>query len=64
MDTSLVGQSGQTSNCPVTAATGLLDISTLPANCQGASTIYPGGYTPAFGGSVEDSSIPGGIRGE
>jgi iron complex outermembrane receptor protein len=64
MDTNLVGQSGQTSNCPVTAATGLLDISTLPANCQVANTIYPGGYTPAFGGSVQDSSILGGIRGD
>ncbi|MFT7131505.1 MAG: iron complex outermembrane receptor protein [Cyclobacteriaceae bacterium] len=64
IDNNLVGQSGQTSNCPVTAATGLLAISTLPANCQVANTIYPGGYTPAFGGSVQDNSILGGIRGD
>ncbi|MFT6518858.1 MAG: iron complex outermembrane receptor protein [Candidatus Azotimanducaceae bacterium] len=63
MDTNLLGQTGQTSNCPVTVATGLLDISTLPANCQVANSIYPGGYTPAFGGSVQDSSIVGGVRG-
>ena len=64
MDTNLVGQTGQTSNCPVTPATGLLDPSTLPANCQVLNSIYPGGYTPAFGGRVQDQGFVIGLRGD
>lgn len=64
MDSNLVGQSGQTSNCPVTPATGFLDTSTLPANCQVANSIFPGGYTPAFGGKVQDQGLVIGLRGD
>jgi len=69
MDTNLVGKTLQISNCPVTAAgsgsvyNGFLP-SSLPANCQVANAIYPGGYTPAFGGQVQDSGVVVGLRGD
>jgi len=68
MDTNLTGQTGQTSNCPVVASPGGSTYdgfvsSSLPANCKVANEIYPGGYTPAFGGGVQDASILVGLRG-
>ncbi len=67
MDTTLAGNAGGvTSNCPVTPATGTLNAATnqLPANCQVANSIYPGGYTPAFGGTVQDQGLVIGLRGD
>lgn len=75
MDTNLAGQSGMTSNCPVLTSPGgtpsdqaVVDadraaIAALPANCTLMNSVYPGGYTPAFGGDVEDISGLMGIRG-
>lgn len=36
----------------------------LPANCFVANQLLPGGYTPQFGGQLEDASIVIGLRGE
>lgn len=36
----------------------------LPDNCWLANDVMPGGYTPQFGGKLQDASIVGGIRGE
>lgn len=36
----------------------------LPPNCFVANQLLPGGYTPQFGGFLEDSSIVLGFRGE
>jgi iron complex outermembrane recepter protein len=33
------------------------------ANCFAFNQIFPGGFTPSFGGSIDDSSIAGGVRG-
>ncbi|HSG89175.1 MAG TPA: TonB-dependent receptor [Pseudomonadales bacterium] len=75
MDTNLAGQTGQTSNCPALASPGgtptdqaLVDadnaaVAALPANCFLFNTQFPGGFTPAFGGKVEDASAVVGIRG-
>ncbi|MCB1645736.1 MAG: TonB-dependent receptor, partial [Pseudomonadales bacterium] len=67
MDLNLVGQTGQTSNCPATvvASSGEnFNPGSLPANCVVANTLYPGGYTPAFGGRVQDGGVVVGLRGE
>jgi len=79
MDTSLTDPEdlrtpGQVSNCPVipvpssspTPAQVQADIAAreaLPANCFVANELFPGGYTPAFGGDVEDISALLGLRG-
>ena len=74
-DTNTVaGQSGYVSNCPAllvpdlnNAAAVAADYTArqnLPANCWLVNTIYPGGYTPSFGGNLLDASIVGGVRGE
>jgi len=42
----------------------LAAIANLPANCWVLNQVLPGGYTPRFGGTLEDSSIVGGLRGE
>lgn len=39
-------------------------ISSVPANCFSFNSIFPGGFTPRFGGTVEDYSVSGGLRGE
>lgn len=39
-------------------------LAALPANCWVVNQEMPGGYTPRFGGTLEDTSIVGGIRGE
>ena len=71
---SVAGQSGYTSNCPALAVPSLSDAAAvaadyearqnLPENCWLLNEIYPGGYTPQFGGFLKDASIVGGIRGE
>lgn len=38
-------------------------IQSAPANCFAFNTQFPGGFTPRFGGTVEDYSFSGGIRG-
>lgn len=76
MDLNLRGQTGQTSNCPVLISPGgtptdqaAVDadraaLAALPDNCWVANNLYPGGYTPSFGGDLEDISMVAGIRGE
>jgi iron complex outermembrane receptor protein len=76
MDTDLRGQTGQTSNCPVLISPGgtptdqaavdadAAALAALPDNCLVANSLYPGGYTPAFGGDLEDISAVVGLRGE
>lgn len=76
MDTNLVGQTGQVSNCPVLMSPGgtptdqaavdldAANLANLPDNCIVANDLYPGGYTPSFGGDLEDISAVVGIRGE
>ncbi len=75
MDTSLAGQAGQISNCPVLRSPGgtptdqdAVDadraaLAGLPANCWVANNLYPGGYTPSFGGDNRDFSALAGLRG-
>jgi len=68
------GQSNFTSTCPALPVPSLNDAAAvaadyaarqaLPANCWLLNTVYPGGYTPQFGGNLVDASIVGGIRGE
>jgi iron complex outermembrane receptor protein len=71
---------GQTSTCPALVSPGggfdgvaldpavvaadLAAIAALPDNCWLVNTIYPGGYTPQFGGKLEDTSMVIGLRGE
>ena len=75
MDTRLAGQAGQISNCPVLLSPGgtptdqdAVDadraaLAALPANCWVANNLYPGGYTPSFGGDNQDFSALAGLRG-
>lgn len=75
VDLNLAGQEGVTSNCPLLTSPGgtptdqaAVDadraaLAALPANCWVANNLYPGGYTPAFGGDVEDISALVGLRG-
>lgn len=71
---------GVVSNCPVLVSPGSggdgvpLDpavvaadnaaLAALPPNCFVANQLYPGGYMPAFGGTINDSSMVIGLRGE
>lgn len=76
VDMNLLGESGQTSNCPVLRSPGgtptdqaAVDadreaLANLPDNCWVANFMFPGGYTPAFGGDSEDMSGLIGLRGE
>ncbi|MCI0517394.1 MAG: TonB-dependent receptor [Woeseiaceae bacterium] len=73
-----LGTTGYVSNCPALPSPGgTVDASdaaavaadytarqNLPANCWLMNSIVPGGYTPQFGGQLQDASIVGGIRGE
>jgi iron complex outermembrane receptor protein len=72
--------SGVTSTCPALESPGggfdgvaldpqvvaddLAAIAALPDNCWLGNFVYPGGYTPQFGGTLEDTSIVIGLRGE
>ncbi|MDZ7642841.1 MAG: TonB-dependent receptor [Woeseiaceae bacterium] len=69
------GDQNVTSNCPVLPSPGsggdgtvpandTMAIQNLPENCWVLNKILPAGYTPRFGGELEDSSIVGGVRGE
>ena len=49
---------------PAAVAADNAAIAALPANCWVLNQLVPGGYTPQFGGVLNDSSIVGGIRGE
>ncbi|WP_339860441.1 TonB-dependent receptor [Paremcibacter congregatus] len=39
-------------------------INSAPANCFAFQSLYPGGFTPRFGGTVEDYSATAGVKGE
>lgn len=74
------GQTGVTSNCPALTSPGsggsgvFLDptavaadeaaLNSLPGNCFVMNQLTPGGYTPQFGGNLQDASIIAGVRGE
>jgi len=69
------GDTGIVSNCPALPSPGSggngvppaddsAAIAALPANCWVLNQLVPGGYTPRFGGTLEDTSIVGGMRGE
>jgi len=77
VDTNInAGDTGITSNCPALTSPGgspsdpaavaadAAAMAALPANCWVLNQLLPGGYTPSFGGSLEDSSIITGVRGE
>lgn len=55
---------------PLTAGGGLLPNPTVlaavraSANCFSFVELFPGGFTPRFGGTVKDYSVAGGIRGK
>ncbi len=55
---------------PLTAGGGLLPNPTVLAavtanpNCFSFVELYPGGFTPNFGGQLEDKSIAIGLRGQ
>ncbi len=70
------GTGGYVSNCPALESPGgtptdqaAVDadnaaLAALPGNCWVANNLYPGGYTPSFGGSIYDMSGVLGVRGE
>ena len=73
------GDQNVVSNCPALASPGsggsgplnpalvaadALALAALPANCFVMNQLVPGGYTPRFGGILEDAGIVGGLRGE
>ena len=39
-------------------------IAAAPANCFAYNSIFPGGFTPRFGGTVKDYSLAAGFRGQ
>ena len=39
-------------------------LANLPANCFVVNQLIPGGYTPAFGGDLTDTSLVIGLRGD
>ena len=49
---------------PTSVAADFMARQTLPANCWLLNQLVPGGYTPQFGGKLEDASIVGGVRGQ
>ncbi|MEX0708111.1 MAG: TonB-dependent receptor [Woeseia sp.] len=57
------GGSGQPLD-PAAVAADAMAIAGLPDNCWVMNQVVPGGYTPQFGGKLEDASIVGGLRGE
>ncbi len=73
-ETLLVGSLSGSGACPVVAlrdgSGNLLPYSTvsaavaaLPADCFSFLSLFPGGFTPRFGGKLEDSSVVAGARG-
>ncbi|TKB47550.1 TonB-dependent receptor plug domain-containing protein [Thalassotalea mangrovi] len=74
-ETLLVGDVGQAAGGPRTCAVvpanvpNVLDTPEYQAmvadpNCFSMNQIFPGGYTPAFGGNITDTSLTGGVRGD
>ncbi len=73
-------ETGVTSNCPALTSPGSggdgavlppmdvandeLALANLPLNCFVLNQLLPGGYTPQFGGQLEDAAAVIGIRGE
>ena len=57
-------------NCPVVKITnnvpdaGALAVIRNDPNCYSLIEKFPGGFTPQFGGYIEDSSLTGGVRGQ
>lgn len=49
---------------PNVVSTDATAMANLPDNCFVMNQLVPGGYTPQFGGTLEDASIVGGLRGE
>lgn len=73
-ETLLIGDTTGAGGCPTIAlrdaAGNLIPYSTvnaavgaLPANCFTFLSMLPGGFTPRFGGSLEDMSVVGGVKG-
>jgi len=73
-ETLLIGNTTGVGTCPTIAlrdANGNLipystvssAVSALPSNCFTFLSMLPGGFTPRFGGSLEDMSVVGGIKG-
>ncbi|MDR6993119.1 TonB-dependent receptor [Luteimonas sp. 3794] len=73
-ETLLVGDLTGAGGCPTIAlrdgAGNLLPYSVvgaaagaMPANCFSFLSIFPGGFTPRFGGKLEDSSVVAGVKG-
>ncbi|WP_394695303.1 TonB-dependent receptor plug domain-containing protein [Pseudoxanthomonas japonensis] len=73
-ETLLIGNTTGVGTCPTIAlrdANGNLipystvssAVSALPSNCFTFLSTLPGGFTPRFGGSLEDLSVVGGIKG-
>jgi len=73
LDTILTGDmtpgATDNSNCPIVtlSADGIPDaaaLASLPgANCWAFNLMFPGGFTPRFGGTVEDQSLTAGLKG-
>ena len=73
-ETLLIGDTTGAGGCPTIAlrdANGNLipystvstAVAALPANCFTFLSTLPGGFTPRFGGSLEDMSVVGGVKG-
>lgn len=70
------GTAGYVSTCPALTSPGSTPtdqaavdadraaLAGLPSECWVANNIYPGGYTPEFGGDIEDIGAVVGLRGE
>ncbi|MGB5347256.1 MAG: TonB-dependent receptor plug domain-containing protein, partial [Woeseia sp.] len=58
------GSGGSSPLNPALVAADALALAALPANCFVMNQLVPGGYTPRFGGILEDAGIVGGLRGE
>lgn len=54
---------GGTPSDPAAVAADRAALNSLPADCWVANFLFPGGYTPAFGGDVEDISAVVGLAG-
>ncbi|TLU64824.1 TonB-dependent receptor [Thalassotalea litorea] len=74
-ETLLVGDVAQASGAPRTCAVVPANVDNVlntqayqdmvaDPNCFSMNQIFPGGYTPAFGGNITDTSLTGGVRGD
>ncbi|CAN7426552.1 TonB-dependent receptor [Pseudoxanthomonas sp. LjRoot143] len=73
-ETLLIGNTTGVGTCPTIAlrdgagnlipySTVSAAVATLPSNCFTFLSSLPGGFTPRFGGSLEDVSVVGGVKG-